>query len=182
MRFDDLFDDLADAAAAESARQLWDEAQELARAEACERALADRVEAGSALRVWLRGGHVLTGTQTRRGEGWWALRDGADTHLVRVGSVLRVRLGAVEAPAAPAGRGSEDEPDPTGAERIATRSAPSLRRVLLVLARDRAAVQLSCEDGAVLTGRLLGVGADHVSVAGDGTTLVALTSVAALRV
>jgi len=182
MRFDDLFDDLADAAAAESARELWDEAQELARAEASERALADRVDVGDALRVWLRGEHVLTGTLVRRGEDWWALRDGADTYLVRIGSVLRVRLGPVGAAAAVAGQGPAEEADPTGADRISARSAPSLRRVLLLLARDRAAVQLSSEDGAVLTGRLLGVGADHVTVAGDGTTLVALSCVAALRI
>lgn len=165
MRFDDLFDDLADAAAGERARALWDEAQELARTEAASLGMADLVRCGMHVRLWLRGARVLGGTLTHLGDGWFGLRGEGAAWMVPGSAVLRLRI---------EGGGS-------GAEQPGDGLRMTLPRVLRVLARDRAAVRVMSVDGAVSSGRLLGVGADHLLLLEDGgRTVLALDAVTAV--
>ena len=65
MRFDDLFADLEAQASAQTQRELWDEAQELSRAERGRLDLGDRLRAGRQWRLRLAGGHGCAGRLLR---------------------------------------------------------------------------------------------------------------------
>ena len=65
MRFDDLFADLEAQASAQAQRELWDEAQELSRAERGRLDLGDRLRAGRQWRLRLAGGHGCAGRLLR---------------------------------------------------------------------------------------------------------------------
>ncbi|MGO1319547.1 MAG: hypothetical protein ACTII7_00360 [Galactobacter sp.] len=163
MRFEELFDDLAAQAAATGERIMWDEANEMVRAETIARTLLDRLAPGSTVRLRLRGSHDLEGRVERVGrdvvvvtsafgQGW----------AVRAPAVRQVK---VIRPASP---------------RVGERV--QLSALLRTLARSRPSVTLAEDDGHTQHGRLLGVGSDHIEVA-LGTAervLIALDGVSAL--
>lgn len=171
MRFDDLFADLADEASASGARELWDEAQELANAEVAGRTLAQALPLGRDVRLELLGGARLRGVLLRTGEEWWAVRSGGELWLLRTEALLRAAL-VPAASAAPAG-GKESEAGVGG-------DVP-LRRMLRSLARSRTFLRVEGVDGERTVGRLRMVGADFIEVGTEaGVVAVAVRAVAAV--
>lgn len=174
MRFDDLFADLADEASASGARELWDEAQELANAEVAGRTLAQALPLGRDVRLELLGGARLRGVLLRTGEEWWAVRSGGELWLLRTEALLRAALvpATSAAPAASAG-GKESEADVGG-------DVP-LRRMLRSLARSRTFLRVEGVDGERTVGCLRMVGADFIEVGTEaGVVAVAVRAVAAV--
>lgn len=171
MRFDDLFADLADEASASGARELWDEAQELANAEVAGRTLAQALPLGRDVRLELLGGARFMGVLLRTGEEWWAVRSGGELWLLRTEALLRAAL-VPAASAAPAG-GKESEAGVGG-------DVP-LRRMLRSLARSRTFLRVEGVDGERTVGRLRMVGADFIEVGTEaGVVAVAVRAVAAV--
>jgi hypothetical protein len=154
MRWQQLFADLEaqfiEAAAAS------DRAEDASRArlEMGAVALADRLRGalGHPVLLRCRGAGQVAGALTDVGVDWLLLEDDAGREvLVSAGAVLVVGgLGRQTAAAEPAG---------------AVRSRLDLRRAVRALARDRAPVQVVLEDGAVISGTVDRVGADHLELA-----------------
>jgi hypothetical protein len=147
MRFDDLFNDLAAQAAAVDERVMWDEAQEMARAEAVSRTLLDRLAPGSPVRLVLRGAHTVSGTVVRVGRDVLVVDSGADLSWVVPGSALRRMR--------------------TGPARAGTAEPVSFAALLRRVSRDRPRVRIAVDDGGEEHGRLIAVGADHLELAVD---------------
>ena len=146
MRWEALFADLEAQLAAASAAEDGD----LARAEVARTPLEDRVRAhvGAPLRVWLRDGTALAGSVRDAGAGWLLLVDDRGPVVLPAPAVARLS-GLSRAVAPPAGH---------------VERRLGLGAVLRALARDRAGVRLHV-DGAVLTGTIDRVGADHLDLA-----------------
>lgn len=145
MRFEELFDDLAAQAAAAGERIMWDEAQEMARAENVSRTLLDRVTPGAHVRMHLCGEHVVEGSVSRVGVDVVMVTGASGpAWVVPEHALRRVRL-VRPAPA---------------------RLRDRVRFAALVrsLARDRAHVTLALDQGEVEHGRLIAAGRDHLEV------------------
>ncbi len=176
MRFDDLFADLEAYAAAQAQRELWDEAQELTRAERGRLELGDRLLAHARWRLRLAGGHACAGTLAR-----------VEADCVLVATPAQqwcVRLGAVRAAIAegPEGAAPHGFPQGTGAEsgNGVERGGLSLRAALRRASRHRPLVKALVDDGSTHAARLVQVGQDHAELRGDeGTVLLALAGVSA---
>ena len=182
MRWQRLFADLSAQLEEAEASVEHAEAASRARAEVGAVRLTDRLRgaAGSALVLRCRGAGQLAGVLTDVGSDWVLLEDerGAEV-LVAAPAVLAVAgLGRRTAPEAASG---------------AVHVRLDLRRALRGLARDRTAVQVVLEDGALLSGTLDRVGADFVEIAEhpldvprrasavQGVHAVALAAVAVVR-
>ena len=146
MRWEALFADLEAQLAAASATEDAD----LERAEVARTPLEDRVRAhvGATLRLRLRDGTSLVGALREAGAGWLLLDAERVAVLVPAAAVSAVG-GLSRAVAAPAGQ---------------VERRVGLGSVLRALARDRAPVRVQVE-GAVLTGTVDRVGADHLDLA-----------------
>ncbi|MGY2084969.1 hypothetical protein [Blastococcus sp. SYSU DS0539] len=154
MRWQQLFADLqAQFEAAEEAESRAEWASR-ARAEMGAVRLSDRLggSIGAELVLTCRGAGRVSGVLTDLGVDWLLLAGGRGREdLVATGAVRAVAgLGRWTAPA------QEDG---------AVRARLDLRRALRGLARDRTAVQVLLDDGAVLTGTIDRVGADYVEIA-----------------
>jgi anti-sigma-K factor RskA len=154
MRWQQLFADLqAQFEEAEAAAERAESASRV-RAELGAVRLADRLRGalGSAVTLRCRGAGPVTGVLADCGPDWLLLDGDRGTELlVAAAAVLEVsglgRRTAVPAEATP------------------VQARLDLRRALRALARDRSAVVLVLEDGAVLTGTIDRVGADFVELA-----------------
>lgn len=161
MRFEDLFDDLAAQAAATSERALWDEAQELRRAEVARQPLSARVPPGARVRIWLRGGHHVAGTVSRVGRDLYTVQADAVEWLVPHAAVRRMAVAR-------------------RSELVRTESV-RLSRLVRALGRDRAQVTLLLDDGSTVHGRVGESGRDHLELLQAGSALLlASDAVAAL--
>lgn len=193
MRFDDLFADLEDQASSDGARELWDEAGELARAETASRTLAQRLQAGLEVRLELQGGARVRGVVLRSGPDWLALRCGAELWLIRSQAIMRASFG----PASPIAATDTPRLDGGGHARVrglasgvgsggATQDGGGelpVRRILRSLARSRAVVRIEGVDGERIVGRLRALGVDYAELSTErGTLAVALHAVTAFAV
>ncbi|RKW71649.1 hypothetical protein [Galactobacter caseinivorans] len=178
MRFDDLFADLADQAGASGARELWDEAQELARAEVAGRSLAQRLGPGHGVRLELQGGSRVRGAVVGSGQEWCAVRADGELWMVQVKAIMRAALPATARPGQAGGVHAGVEQTEggnwvTGAGRESRPDLP-LRRLLRSLARSRAVVRIEGVDGHRVAGRLLAVGSDYVELATEAGSLAVM--------
>ncbi|WP_347057850.1 hypothetical protein ABC795_14275 [Blastococcus sp. HT6-30] len=154
MRWQQLFADLQvqfEAAAEAESRAEW---ASRARAEMGAVRLVDRLggSIGAELVLTCRGAGRVSGVLTDLGVDWLLLAgERGREELVAMGTVRAV-----------AGLGRWTAPE---REDGAVRARLDLRRALRGLARDRSAVQVLLDDGAVLTGTIDRVGADHVELA-----------------
>ncbi|MGO3152180.1 MAG: hypothetical protein ACTIJJ_06110 [Galactobacter sp.] len=164
MRFEELFDDLAAQAAAAGERVLWDEANEMVRAENVSRTLLDRLSPGSRIRLQLRGAHVIEGPVSRVGRDVVVVTpDPGAEWAVRAGAVRQLRLLQAGPPQ--------------------VRDRVDFSALLRRLARSRPALALAQDDGRTDHGRLLSVGRDHLDIALESAerVLMALDGISALR-
>lgn len=152
MRWQELFDDLEGQAAAADRLALDDEVRDRTRREGGLVRLVDRLRAavGEPLALTVLGVGPLHATLLDAGEDWLLLdeRTGRDV-LVPLAAVMAVG-GANRRTAAPL-------------DQVGRRL--DLRWALRGLARDRAPLQVALRDGALLSGTLDRVGADHVELA-----------------
>lgn len=153
MHWESLFDDLEAQVEAADQAELDAELRDRARAEQARLRTVDRLRAavGSELDLRLRGGFRERGRLLRVGPDWLLLapEDGRETVVPAAGVLV---IGGL-------GRGAV-EPGSEGA--LAARL--DLRHVLRGIARDRSRVVLGLDGGALLSGVLLRVGADHLDV------------------
>jgi hypothetical protein len=154
MRWQQLFADLeAQFAEAASASEQAEQASR-SRFEMGAIGLPERLRGalGHPVHLRCRGAGQVSGTLADLGVDWLLLEDdGGREVLVSLSAVLAVGgLGRETAAAEPAGP---------------VRSRLDLRRAVRALARDRAAVQVVLVDGAVLSGTVDRVGADHFELA-----------------
>jgi hypothetical protein len=182
MRWQQLFADLQAQFEQEEASAERAEDASRARAEVGAVALSDRLRgaAGLSLALNVRGAGQLSGVLLDVGPDWLLLSDDLGREVLVAGTAVRAVGGLGRRTAAP------QEPRPV-------RAALDLRRALRGLARDRAAVQLVLDDGAVLAGTVDRVGADYVEVAEhavdaprrveavQGVRAVVITAVAVVR-
>jgi hypothetical protein len=153
MRWQQLFADLsAQFEEATSAEQRADVAAR-ARTEAAAVTLADRLRGsvGGELALECRGAGWARGRLTDAGGDWALLDDDRGGELLVALTAVRVVSGLGRLTAAP--------------EQGPVRSRLDLRRALRGLARDRSAVVVVLDDGAVLGGTVDRVGADFVELA-----------------
>jgi hypothetical protein len=162
MRMDELFDDLAAQAGAVSDRILWDEAQEMSRAETATLALLDRLVPGARVHLWLTGSHVLDAQVIRVGRDALVASAAGQEWLIPGGSILRTSSG--------------------GHSRGRQRESVRFSGLLRGLSRDRSQVGIMLDNEQAIHGRLLGCGSDHceMSVLGHARTLVNLEHIAAV--
>lgn len=159
MRFDDLLGDLAAELGAQHHRELWDEAQELARAERATRTLAQSLGERPSWSLGLLGGHLCSGVLLRLGPDWVLQQGGDGEWLVPVSAIRR---------ATPlAQRPDQGQLGLSGStvSRAAEADSSPLRSVVRRLSRDREQVRLLLDDGSALSARLLGCGVDAVQLA-----------------
>jgi hypothetical protein len=154
MRWQQLFADLeAQFVEAASASERAEEASR-ARLEVGSLVLSDRLRGalGQPVQLRCRGTGQVGGTLADVGVDWLLLEDDVGRELlVSRGAVLAVGgLGRLTAASRPAG---------------AVWTRLDLRWALRALARDRAAVQVVVDDGAVLSGTVDRVSADHLELA-----------------
>ncbi|MBT0994651.1 hypothetical protein KIN34_10160 [Cellulomonas sp. DKR-3] len=151
MRWESLFADMESQLVAARAQELRDEVAELTRAERAQVALTDRLRAarGDGLRLLLRDGQTVDGTALEVAPQWLLLAPDA----------FRRALVPTAAIAGVVGLGPQAAPPAGTVERKL-----SLGHALRALARDRTVVRVDAQ-GAVVTGRVARVGADHVDVA-----------------
>ncbi|GAA4346994.1 hypothetical protein [Angustibacter luteus] len=151
MRWDRLFDDLQAQLAAADAAEVAGELTERTRLELSRLTLADRLLAwvGQPLAVHPRVGPTLSGELRDVGPDW-LLVGGVAVTLVPARAVTS--LSGLGVGAVPAGHG------------LAARRY-GLSAVLRAVARDRSPVRVLLTDGAVLTGTVDAVGADHLDLA-----------------
>lgn len=150
MRWTALFADMELQLDAADARGRDQDLADLTRAERASVRLADRVRAcvGGDVRLVLRDGTTVAGTVRDVGPVWLLLADNAREHLVPLASVATaVGLGELSAP-----------PEGTVLRRL------GLGHALRAVARDRSVVR-AVTTGGTVTGRLDGVGGDHIDVA-----------------
>jgi hypothetical protein len=154
VRWQQLFADLQAQFEQEEASAERAEDASRARAEIGTVALSDRLRGavGAPLVLDVRGPGRLGGVLLDVGPDWLLLADELGREVVVAGTAVRAVGGLVRRTAAP------QEPGPV-------RAALDLRRALRGLARDRAAVQVVLDDGAVLAGTVDRVGADYVELA-----------------
>jgi hypothetical protein len=154
MRWQQLFADLQAQFEAEESAAEQAEFASRARAEVGALALADRLRGALGLPLVLgcRGAGTVTGVLVEVGADWLLVEDdGGRQALVALAAVRSVAgLGRRTAAAEPVGP---------------VRGRLDLRRALRGLARDRSGVQITLDDGGVLSGTLDRVGADYVEVA-----------------
>lgn len=173
MRWDELFQDLAEQAGAERVLELLGEAAELARAERAGRgfreALALRV--GSLVRFKVSGGGVVQGTLLRPGPESAGVEGAQRRWLVPWDAVQRVEF-----------QGARGESSPLGDAGDA-QSGPGLRTQLRQWGRDRVPVRLWLKDGTFgELAQIREVGRDHVLIAeGGSVVLVPLHALAAIE-
>ncbi len=181
MRWDELFADLEAQAEAEERAELAAEVADRARREAARLRLVDRFRGaqavGRTLGIGVRGSGLIRGQVRAVGSDWLLVDDGERETLVSVSAVDDV-----------VGLGPESaEPGSEGA--VSARLG--LGHPLRALARDRAEVRVHTQGGAVLTGTIDRVGADHLELAehpagesrvGRTSRLVAFASLASLQV
>ncbi|GAB3593006.1 hypothetical protein GCM10027446_14570 [Angustibacter peucedani] len=151
MRWERLFDDLEAQLAAQDRADLADEVAERTRAERARVELADRLVAwrDQPLAVHLAGGRRLAGAVRDVAQEWLLLTT-PELVLVPAGAVQGLTgLGPVAAT--------------TGRDGVVRRH--SLAAVLRAVARDRSPVRADLRDGAVLSGTVDAVGADHLDFA-----------------
>ena len=182
MRWQQLFADLQAQFDEEEAAAERAESASRARAEIGAVTLSQRLGGalGLPLSLRCRGAGQVAGVLVDVGVDWLLLEDerGRST-LVAADAVLSV-AGLARLTAAPEDAG-------------VVRGRLDLRRALRGLARDRSTVQVVLDDGAVLTGTLDRVGADHVELAEHpvdlprraaavrGVSAVAVVAIAAVR-
>ncbi|WP_298460346.1 hypothetical protein [uncultured Cellulomonas sp.] len=149
MRWEALFADLEAQLAAAEAAEVTAQVAEVTRAERATVTLGGRLRAarGGAVTVRLRGGELVTGTVLDVAGQWVLTGDGPRRALVPLAAVDAVR-----------GLAPASHPD----EGVVSRRL-GLGHALRALARDRAAVRIST-DGGQVTGRIDGVGADHLDL------------------
>lgn len=149
-----LFDDLEAQADAIAARELQAEVSDRIRREAALLGIADRLRAGVGqhLTATVEGAGPVTGLALEVGPDWLLLADPAEREVL---IPFRALLGVVGVGPGAAAPGSEGE--------VGRRL--DLRWALRGLARDRAVLTVLLRDGALLTGTLDRVGADHVDLA-----------------
>ncbi len=156
MRWKTLFDDLEGQWEAAEAAALVGEVSDRTRREQALLRLVDRLgpALGAALTVTVRGG-VVRGRLVDQGSDWLLLEEaGGHELLVPISGVLGlVGLGA---------RSASPEAEGPVAKRL------GLGWALRGLARSRAGVALHLVDGAIVTGTLDRVGADHLDLAEHG--------------
>lgn len=168
MRFDDLFADLEAQASAQAQRELWDEAQELSRAERGRLDLGDRLRAGRQWRLRLAGGHGCAGRLLRVEADCLVLDQGGEQWCLQLAAV---RSALAEGPGSQEGAGVGIAPA-TGAAAQLERGGQSLRAMLRRASRHRPPVKALVDDGSVYSARLMQVGQDHAELRGDEGTLV----------
>ena len=154
MRWQQLFADLQAQFDEEEAAAERGESASRARAEMGAVRLSQRLlgSLGASVSVTCRGAGQFHGVLVDVGSDWLLLED----HRGRQNLVATAAVRAV------AGLGRRAAPPERPG---AVRGLLDLRRALRALARDRAAVQVVLDDGAVLTGTLDRVGADYVELA-----------------
>jgi hypothetical protein len=154
MRWQNLFADLAAQFDAAEAAASAGELASRTRAEVGAIRMVDRVggSLGTALTLRCRGARVVAGVASEVGADWMLLTDEQGRELlVAARSVLAVQ-GLGPSTAAPVTDG-------------VVFSRLDLRWALRAVARNRSAVQVVLEDGAVLTGTIDRVGADFLELA-----------------
>jgi hypothetical protein len=154
MRWDALFADLEAQAAVFEQAERAAEVEERTRGELAAIGVGDRLRAGlgTAVRVRLPGGRVITGVVQRVGPDWLLLGDDSGHEsVVRLGALLGV-AGLTRYTAVPGSAGM-----------VAGRLG--LRSVLRGIARDRSAVRIELVDGTTVDATIDRVGADFVEVA-----------------
>lgn len=152
-RFDRLFADLEAEQAAAEREVLLAESQQRARSERGRLRLVDRMAATGLgpLTVTLLGGHELCQPVQRVGPDWIQLGTPPTTMVANLACITSVR-----------GLGPYSR-DPSSESIVDARF--DLRLRLRGLARDRSPLRVFLADGAVSTGTIDGVGADHVDLA-----------------
>jgi hypothetical protein len=153
MRWQLLFADLRAQFDAEEAAEDRVAGASRARAEMGAVELVQRMRGsiGMSLTLRCRGAGPVVGTLTDVGVDWLLLEDEQGRSILVASATVSAVAGL--------GRRTAVE------ERGAVRARMDLRWVLRGLTRDRSAVQVILDDGAVLTGTLDRVGADHVELA-----------------
>jgi hypothetical protein len=154
VRWQRLFADLQAQFEQEEASAERAESASRARAEIGGIRLADRLRGAAGARVTLnvRGAGQVGGVLTDVGADWVLLSDDLGREVLVASAAVRAVSGLGRRTAPPVEPG-------------AVRARLDLRRALRGLTRDRAAVQVVLDDGAVLTGTPDRVGADYVELA-----------------
>jgi hypothetical protein len=152
VRWDDLFDDLAQQMAALQRAELDAEVAERTRGEDARIHLLDRLRAhtGSEISVTVSTGSLVSGRLARAGPDFLLVAEARSEALVPLASVAM--LDGLSAAA-----------DPRRPSVVASRLG--LAAALRALSRDRSAVRLSTLHGHELTGSLARVGADYAEIA-----------------